>query len=210
MSTPASTRILLCRHAEPENPRGVFYGHLPGFGLSAVGVRQALALGQALAGDGVRRVYTSPLQRARETANLAASRMSQLVSVEIREDLEEAHFGRYIQGIPRPQVVLRRPLWFLHLARPGFLAIDETVPAMADRVDRVCREALAACAGEAALLVSHADPIKAFWNRHLGQADWRFHLLKLPKAAFLELVYEGERLVSIQPHPPPVPPAEAA
>ena len=77
---------------------------------------------------------------------------------------------------------------------------------MARRVGRVCEEARAACRGQAALLVSHADPIKAFWNRYLGRADWRLHGLHLPKGAFLELTYEAEDLVDIRQHGPRLPP----
>src|ERR1700730_16196942 len=178
------TLIFLCRHARPENPSGVFYGHLPGFGLSAVGVRQALGLGDFLRTYPVRRFYSSPLLRARETARLARSRLGGEVPVELREDLVEAHFGKYIEGVKRWQVPLRRPLFFLHTVRPGLLPIDEPVPALAARIDRVSQEALAHCAGEAAVLVSHADPIKAFWNRYLGQADWRFHFLDVSKGGF--------------------------
>lgn len=195
-----ATRIFLCRHAHPDNPNNVFYGHLPGFGLSAVGVRQALALGDYLAAFPVRRFYTSPLQRARETTTLAASRLPEAVPVEVREDLVEAHFGHYLQGVPQAQVMVRRPLWFLHLVRPGTLKGDERVPDMAARVERVIQEALAACRGEAAALVSHADPIKAFWNGIVGQDDWRFHFLDLPKGGFLELEYEDDELKRLVAH----------
>jgi probable phosphoglycerate mutase len=197
-----TTLIFLCRHAEPDNPAGVFYGHLPGFGLGAIGVRQALGLGDFIRDYPVQRCYSSPLLRALETARLAMSRLDHEVPVEIREELVEAHFGRYIEGIKRWQVPVRRPLFFLHAVRPGLLPGDEPVPAMAARVDRVIEDALAACAGQAAVLVSHADPIKAVWNRFLGQADWRFHFLDLPKGGFLELEYEGTELRKITPHQP--------
>jgi len=48
----------------------------------------------------------------------------------------------------------------------------------------------------------HADPIKAFWNVHLGRPDWRFHFLDLPKGGFLELLYDGDVLSSVTPHRP--------
>jgi broad specificity phosphatase PhoE len=200
--TEPRTLIFLCRHAEPDNPAGVFYGHLPGFGLSSLGVRQALGLGDFLRDYPVQRFYSSPLLRALETARLAMSRLDREVPLEIRDDLVEAHFGKYIEGIKRWQVPIRRPLFFFHAVRPGLLPGDEPVAQMAERVDRVCQEALTACAGQAAVLVSHADPIKAFWNRYVGQADWRFHFLDLPKGGFMELEYEGRELRKITPHEP--------
>jgi broad specificity phosphatase PhoE len=199
---PQVTRIFLCRHAHPDNPNRVFYGHLPGFGLSARGVRQALGLGEYLASYPVQRFYASPLQRAQETAALAASRLPGKVPIDTREALVEAEFGKYLQGVTQRRALVVRPLMWVHLLRPGALKIDESVAAMAERVDGVCREALEACRGQVAVLVSHADPVKAVWNRHLGRPDWRFHFLDLPKGGFLELVYEDDRLVSIHPHQP--------
>jgi broad specificity phosphatase PhoE len=196
------TLIFLCRHAEPDNPAGVFYGHLPGFGLSSLGVRQALGLGDFLRDHPVQHFYSSPLLRALETARLAMSQLDREVPLEIRDELVEAHFGKYIEGIKRWQAPIRRPLFFFHAVRPGLLPGDEPVAQMAERVDRVCQGALTACAGQAAVLVSHADPIKAFWNRYVGQADWRFHFLDLPKGGFIELEYEGRELRKITPHQP--------
>src|SRR5207244_4421081 len=101
------TRVFLARHAAPENPRGVFYGHLPGFGLGAEGRRQALGLGDHLRDLPVRRAYSSPLERAQETAALAITRLPREIPIEIREGLLEAEFGKYIEGVPRPQVLFR-------------------------------------------------------------------------------------------------------
>ncbi len=202
----ATTRIFLARHASPHNPDGVFYGHLPGFGLSEAGRAEATALGRLLAPEPIRRIYTSPLQRAQETAALAAAELPGQPSIEVREDLIETRMGIYIQGVRRPEVLIRRPLFLIHLLRPGRLSIDEPVAAMAERVERICVEAREVCRGEAALLVSHADPIKAVWNRALGRADWRLHGLRVPKASFLELMYEGDVLASITPHPRPATP----
>ena len=199
----APTRIFLCRHAVPDNPGHVFYGHLPGFGLGDLGRRQALGLGTFLAGYPVRRIYSSPLDRALETATLAASRLPRAPEIEIRPDLLEAEWGKRIQGVPQSQVLFRRPQFIMHVIRPGALAGDETVPAMAARIHRVVQEAVAAAPGAAAVIVSHADPIKAFWNRHLRRADWRFHFLELPKGGFLELEYDrAGRLRRLTTHPP--------
>jgi broad specificity phosphatase PhoE len=194
------TLIFLCRHAHPENPEGVIYGHLPGFGLSARGKRQALGLGDFLRKYPVGAFYVSPLQRAQETARLAISQLGHEVPLHTRDDLVEAEFGKYIEGVKRWQVPFRRPLFFFHAISPGTLPFDEPVPEMAERVERVCREAVEATSGEAAVLVSHADPIKAFWNQFLGQSEWRFHFLELDKGGFLELEYDGDRLTAVTPH----------
>ena len=62
---------------------------------------QALGLGSYLASFPIRRVYSSPLERAVETARLAASRLPEELEIDVRDDLLEAEWGKYIQGIPR-------------------------------------------------------------------------------------------------------------
>ncbi|HEV3230729.1 MAG TPA: histidine phosphatase family protein [Candidatus Dormibacteraeota bacterium] len=196
------TRLFLCRHASPDNPGGVFYGHLDGFGLGSAGIAEAHGLGQMLAPEPIRVIYTSPLQRARETAEIVARHLSPGLPLGVRPDLVETRFGLYIQGIRRPEVLWRRPLFFVHYLAPGLLPADEPVGVLAARVGRACAEALAACRGEAAALVSHADPIKAFWNAHLGRPEWRFHQLRVDKGCCLELTYVDDHLDGVTYHPP--------
>src|SRR3990167_3704184 len=62
------TRVYLVRHGHVHNPKGIWYGRLPGFPLSKTGKRQALALGKKLSTNPVSIIYTSPLTRAYETA----------------------------------------------------------------------------------------------------------------------------------------------
>ena len=64
---PASL-IHLVRHGEVFNPNGVLYGRIPGFGLSELGHRMALAAADSLAGRDITALYASPLQRAQESA----------------------------------------------------------------------------------------------------------------------------------------------
>jgi len=66
----AATRITFVRHGEVHNPGGVFYGRLPGFGLTPRGRRQAQAAAQALREPPPNVLYSSPLLRALQTARL--------------------------------------------------------------------------------------------------------------------------------------------
>jgi broad specificity phosphatase PhoE len=63
------TRICFVRHGDVDNPQQVFYGRLPGFGLSKEGHQQAHAAAVALCKEPIAAIYTSELQRARETAD---------------------------------------------------------------------------------------------------------------------------------------------
>jgi broad specificity phosphatase PhoE len=68
-----STRVYLARHCDVHNPEGVLYGHLPNFPLSEKGVRQAHDLGRRLAATSARQIYSSPLERATQTAEIISS-----------------------------------------------------------------------------------------------------------------------------------------
>src|SRR3989442_10228792 len=108
------TRCYLVRHCDVLNPRGVLYGYLPGFPLSEKGVRQAHHLGRYLAATPARRIYTSPLLRARQTADIIASHLEGAQVIETG-DLTEARFGVYLQGVRPRDVIWRRPLWLVHM-----------------------------------------------------------------------------------------------
>src|ERR1700761_2246128 len=71
-----TTVVHLLRHGEVETPKGVIYGRIPGFGLSEDGRMMAKAAADHLAERDVVAIFTSPLERARETAEPLAERFS--------------------------------------------------------------------------------------------------------------------------------------
>jgi broad specificity phosphatase PhoE len=196
VTEPPTARLYLVRHCDVANPGGVLYGHLPGFPLSERGVQQAHSLGRFFQDKAVRRIYTSPLERARQTAEVIASHLDH-VPVITCDDLVEARFGRYIQGVRPRQVPLRRPLWFVHMAWPGVLPMDESVAAMAARVRRPLHQLREDFPDASGICVSHGDPIQAFWVASDGRPPYALHRLQCAKGGLLELDYEGTRLVAI-------------
>jgi broad specificity phosphatase PhoE len=70
---PMSDRVHLVRHGEVENPDHLVYADLRGFGLSELGIRQAALTAEHLADRPIAAVYSSPLQRATETAGAIAA-----------------------------------------------------------------------------------------------------------------------------------------
>ena len=67
-----TTTIHFIRHGKVYNPDHLLYERLPGFHLSDRGMRMAQATGAYIAADpklnAVAAVYSSPLERTRETA----------------------------------------------------------------------------------------------------------------------------------------------
>jgi broad specificity phosphatase PhoE len=189
------TRVLLIRHAHVENPKQVLYGHLPGFPLSAKGREQARELGRRLRPDGIRLIAHSPLERARETAELIAAELDPRPSLEERPELREAEFSRYLQGVAYPLIPVLRPLWWVHKARRGWLEGDEPVGEMARRVLDVAGELAARFPGETTALVSHADPLQAAWVVLDGRPETDREMRRKPvaRAAMLSLEYRDGR-----------------
>jgi broad specificity phosphatase PhoE len=64
----AYTTVSLIRHGEVLNPNNIVYGRLSGYRLSARGQKQVYAAGSALKSAPVRAILSSPLLRARQTA----------------------------------------------------------------------------------------------------------------------------------------------
>jgi broad specificity phosphatase PhoE len=66
-------RVSLVRHGKVYNPRDIFYGCLPGFGLSAEGREQAKAVSAFFRNKDLVAIYSSPLLRARQTAEIISA-----------------------------------------------------------------------------------------------------------------------------------------
>jgi alpha-ribazole phosphatase len=100
------SRLVLIRHAEPdESVRGRSYGSLD-VPLSAAGRQQAEALVQALEDVEIDAIFTSPLRRAHETAApLATARRLQPVA---HEGLRELSFGE-LEGRTYADIERERP-----------------------------------------------------------------------------------------------------
>lgn len=73
-----TTTIHFVRHGKVYNPDHLLYERLPGFHLSDRGMRMAQATGAYIAADPklntVAAVYSSPLERTRETAGAFSTR----------------------------------------------------------------------------------------------------------------------------------------
>src|SRR5690625_4073247 len=65
-----AARLHLVRHGEVHNPERLLYERIPGYGLSDAGRKMARAAAEHVRSEGraVSRLISSPLQRARESA----------------------------------------------------------------------------------------------------------------------------------------------
>jgi broad specificity phosphatase PhoE len=70
MSKP--TMILLLRHGDVYNPQNIMFNRMPGYHLSEEGKNEAEKLGNTLKSYPISILFTSPLERAEETAAIIA------------------------------------------------------------------------------------------------------------------------------------------
>jgi broad specificity phosphatase PhoE len=146
-----STVLLFVRHAEVHNPREVVYGRLPRFRLSARGREQATRVAACLADLPVAAIYTSPLLRARQTAEVIAAHHPQAplwrssLLLEIRTGWA---------GTPNKEVP-KGTSFYVDRRRDD----DEVVADILARMQRLVRQLLRRHPGQTVVCVSHADPI---------------------------------------------------
>jgi probable phosphomutase (TIGR03848 family) len=161
------TIILFVRHGQTPTTGKVLPGRAPGLHLADTGREQARAVAERIATlKNVDAVYSSPLERARETAApIAAARR---LRVRIDRGLLECDFGQWtgcdlkrLVKLPEWRTVQRYPSGFRF---PGGESFAEMSARMCDTTIRL-REAHP---GGIVVAVSHADPIKAAVADALG------------------------------------------
>lgn len=162
------TLVLLVRHGRTPTTGTTLPGRARGLHLAPEGVAQAEdAAARILAtGRRVAAVYASPLERTRETARPIASAVGRKVRID--RGLLECDFGTWtgrkladLAKKPEWTTVQRHPSGFRF---PGGESFLEMQTRMVETVDRL----VADHAGDTIVLVSHADPIKAFVAHALG------------------------------------------
>lgn len=174
-----ATRVLMIRHGSTEHSlEGRFSGRneLP---LDARGQGQARAIAEHLRGLGpVDAVVSSPLRRARETAQAIVERTGG--SVDIHEDLIETEFGEW-EGLTIEEAHLKWPdLLASWLKRADVCPPSgESFAQVEERALRGLNEIVTARRGQRIVVVSHVTPIKTLLRLALGapqETMFRFHL----------------------------------
>jgi broad specificity phosphatase PhoE len=149
----SGTTVWLARHGEAHNPRNVLYGRLPRIRLTTEGERQARALAEVLRPRPLQAIYSSPMLRARRTAEAVQAAHAELGQIRIDRDLIEVRTAW--EG--EPMAALERIDWDFY-SNPRDPE-DESLRAIHDRVLRWLDRVLRRHAGGEVLGVSHGDPI---------------------------------------------------
>lgn len=177
------TTFFLVRHATNDAlQKGIMYGRLPGVHLNEEGLAQAQALAERLTAFELAAVYSSPLDRALETAEPIAAHQGLEVIVDV--DFSESDVGRWTgQSFKKLQ---RRRKWrrmLIHSSGFQFPSGEGFWDVQVRMVKGVERVRAKHPKGNIAL-VSHGDPLRLLVAHYLG----------LPLDVFRRLVIEPASL----------------
>ncbi len=157
--------LLLIRHALPVRIEGGSTDGPADPELSDVGLVQAHALAEWLAGEQIDAIWSSPMRRARETATPLAQRLS----LEVRVDDGLAEYDRNAASyIPIEELkAAKDPRWNRLPERP-----EEFAAEVVDAIERVIGEH----PGQRVAVVCHGGVVNAYAGHVLGVTDPLFFL----------------------------------
>lgn len=200
-----ATTIHFVRHGEVHNPDHILYERLPGFHLSDRGRRMAEATARYLAAspqtNTAAAIYSSPLDRTRETAQAILTVLNETRMARNEEPLELVTDQRIIEAgnnfrgtrIGHGEGALwRNGNWKLvtNLWKPSW---GESYRQIAARVGAFAQEKVREHAGQQIIVVSHESPIWSY--RHLletGHPEHNMLLRHTALASVTSITYDSQ------------------
>ena len=193
-----TTRFCLVRHGETDwNVERRIQGRAD-IPLNALGRAQAAATANGLAGFAFAAVYSSDLERAWMTAEIAARRLGLALAAE--PGLRERHYGVF-QGLTTAEAAERFPAAHArYLARDRHYDFEagESLTRLAVRVTATVEALAERHPGQSVLLVSHGGVLDVCYRRATGRDLSVPRDFPIPNAAlnWIEVGPQGWRLHS--------------
>ena len=186
------TMIHLLRHGEHMLLGRVAAGRMPGVGLSPRGRAQIEAVAERLALERIDALYTSPLQRTRETAEILSVRLQ--LPVKLSEGVLELDFGDWT-GMTF-DMVRTDPRWEAWRDARGIARIPggETMREVQHRAVDALVDMAATHPDGTVVVVSHGDVIRAILLFALGMPLDLYNRIEVGVASLTTLQLEPARL----------------
>lgn len=149
-----TTRIFFIRHGEADNPKKIWYGRLPGFGLSSEGKKQIIKTAKSLSKQKIDAIYSSPILRAKKSTKI----ISKILHLPINYSNDLLEIKSSMQGKTLVNI-------FLHsiksdiFASPKNKIIGETIEEVAQRMQKFIERIIKQYKGKNIVAVTHGDPI---------------------------------------------------
>jgi probable phosphoglycerate mutase len=191
------TEILLVRHAENDWVKtGKLAGRLPGVHLNEHGKAQAAALGERLSEVRLTALYSSPMERAMETAQAIAAHHPHLTIQELA-GVNEVDFGAW-QGQELKKLARRKGWGVVQMypSRAQFPQGETFRQAQARAVDAV-ESAVRAHPRGRIVIASHSDVIRLIAAHYLGVHLDNFQRIQIAPASITTLALSPVRPVLV-------------
>jgi broad specificity phosphatase PhoE len=185
-------RVFVIRHGETEFSRERRFAGARDVPLSARGRLQSEAVAAALAREPLAAVYTSPLERARASAELIAKPHG--LEPRVAPAFREMGFGQW-EGLLRDELAARAPSEATAWRDSPHLAVPPDGERLADvaaRVGQAIEELRDAHAGATVALVTHAIVTRLIVLRGLGLGPERLWSVDASPAGITEIEYQGD------------------
>jgi len=163
------TRLCFVRHGETDWNAGKRVQGQIDIPLSTVGHAQARATGNALKNEGLAAIYSSDLERARQTAE-ATAHLAQL-QLQLHPGLRERHYGIF-QGLTYEEAEQRYPAEYArHKARDPRFAPEggESLLDFAARLAAACDEIARRHTGGAVAIFTHGGVLDIIHRQAAGK-----------------------------------------
>lgn len=181
------TTVYLIRHCAYESPAPVLPVRLPGFHLSDAGKTEAMKLAKLFSRKYISAVYSSPLERTRETAEIIAERLHKRVQIddrllEIRSPTQgkSMNISESLQGWN-----IYKNDWY---KKNGGESQEEIISRMNDFLQEKIKEH----EGKEFIVVSHGDPIMLLISKLQDKNPQKVPYVQMGEVVTLR--FEGKHL----------------
>jgi len=189
--------IIFLRHGQAKNnTERILAGRTEGIPLTDVGIKQAEHTAKLLAQMNISAIYSSPIQRAKHTAEIVGKHNSLDVMTDDR--LIELDMGKFT-GVPYDEIFTSHGNVFmkfyngeLEIAHNGVETFSEVKKRVLGIVDHVIEKH----PDENVVLVTHMDPIKAMLSTIMDLSPTNLFELIIENAS-LNLFREKDRKFSL-------------
>jgi len=190
-------QIIFLRHGQAKNnTERVLSGRTPGVPLTDKGITQAQQTAELLEHMNISAIYSSPIQRAKHTAEIVGEHNS--IDVQIDDRLIELDMGKFT-GVPYDEIFSSHGNVFLKFYNGELEIAHNGVETFADvkkRVSSIVDEIIEKHPDQNVVLVTHMDPIKAMLSNVVDLSPTNLFELIIANAS-LNLFREKDRKFSL-------------
>ena len=190
-------QIIFLRHGQAKNNTDrVLAGRTEGIPLTDAGIKQAEHTAELLQHMNISAIYSSPIQRAKHTAEIAGNHNS--VDIQIDERLIELDMGKFT-GMPYDEIINSHGNVFMKFYNGELEIAHNGVETFADvkkRVLSIVDHVIKNHPDENVVLVTHMDPIKAMLSTIVDLSPTNLFELIIANAS-LNIFREKEQKFSL-------------